>query len=120
MLSAGGAIVLVVAAVLGKGTTGGVVSASFFLVIVGLVLLNPTLLQDGTTTESGVPAVSTMRVAILLVVSAFTLVTLKAGWAATRLADLKLDETWAWVLAAAFGGKAVQSFAETPGKGPGK
>jgi hypothetical protein len=120
VLAAGGSIALVVAAVLGRGATGAIVSASFFAVIVGLVLLFPTLLQDGTKTESGAPSVSSMRVATLMVVSTFALATLKAGWGASKLSELQLDPTWAWVLAAALGGKAFQSFAEANGKGPTK
>jgi hypothetical protein len=61
-----------------------------------------------------------MRVAVLLVVSVFALLTLKAGWDAPGLDALKIDPTWAWILAAALGGKAFQSFAEATGRGPGR
>jgi hypothetical protein len=121
LLTGGGAVALVAASIFAKAdAAGSIVSACLFAVIVGLVLLNPTMLQDGTKTDAGEPAVSSMRVAILLVVSTFTLVTVKAGWAAAGVADLKLDPSWAWVLAAALGGKAAQSFAEISSKGPGR
>jgi hypothetical protein len=59
-----------------------------------------------------------MRVAVLKVISLFVVLTIKAGWAAKSLADLQLQQTWVWVLAAALGGKAFQSFAENgPGQG---
>ena len=120
MLAAGAVIALVTATVLGRGASGAIVAACVFAVIVGLVLCYPTLLQDGTVTDAGAPAVSTMRAAVLLVVSVFALLTLKAGWSASAIAALKLDPSWAWVLAAALGGKAFQSFAEATGKTPPK
>lgn len=89
-------------------------AAALFLVIVGLVIRFPALLTDGTVTDAGVPAVSTMRISVLLIVSVFAI--LKAGWAAPTLEGLKIDPSWAWVLGAALGGKAVQSFAEWTGK----
>lgn len=91
-------------------------AAALFLVIVGLVIRFPALLTDGTMTDAGVPAVSTMRISVLLIVSVFAILTVKAGWAAPTLEGLKIDPSWAWVLGAALGGKAVQSFAEWTGK----
>ncbi len=119
-LAAGAAIALVTATIVGRGATGAIVAACVFAVIVGLVLCYPTLLQDGSATAADVPAMSSMRAAILLIVSVFALVTLKAGWGASSLEALKLDPSWAWILAAALGGKAFQSFAEATGKDPPK
>jgi hypothetical protein len=85
---------------------GGLAASGLFLVILGFVFLFPTMLTDDTG------ATSTMRVAVFMVVSLFVVLTTKAGWAATSLADLKLQDSWVWVLGAALGGKAFQSFAE--------
>ena len=94
---------------------GALPACALLLILFGFALLFPTLLQDGTSAASGAANVSTMRLAVLMIVSVFTLVVVKAGWGST-LADLKIDSSWAWVLAAAFGGKAAQSFAENPPK----
>jgi len=85
---------------------GGTPAISLFLVIIGLIFYFPTLLEGdlGTT--------STMRVAVLMLVSLFIILTVKVGWHETSLASLKLDPNWVWVLAAALGGKAAQSFSE--------
>jgi hypothetical protein len=53
-----------------------------------------------------------MRVAVLMIVGLFVVLTAKAGWGAPDLAHLDLQKQWAWVLAAALGGKAAQSLAE--------
>ena len=50
--------------------------------------------------------------AFILAVSVFVLVTIKVGWGTPNLVELKIDTSWAWILAAALGGKAAQSFAE--------
>lgn len=92
---------------------GSAAAVSMFLVIMGLVFYFPTLLDgDGGQT-------STMRVAVLMIVSLFVVLTLKAGWGAESLEDLALSDSWIWVLGAALGGKAAQSFAENAG-GEGK
>jgi hypothetical protein len=95
---------------------GGIAATGLFIVILGLVLLFPTLLSDDTGQTS------TMRVCVLMVVSLFVVLTVKAGWGAPDLEHLKLQDSWVWVLAAAFGGKAFQSFAENGGSpsGPAK
>jgi hypothetical protein len=112
-----GLIAILVVAILGRPGQGGAIAAAFFVVIIGLVVRFPTLLEDGTSTEAGVPAASSMRVALLLVVSIFGLLTVKVGWDVTGLEALRIDPSWAWVLGAALGGKAFQSFAEISGKG---
>ena len=95
---------------------GALAACALILILFGSAFVFPTLLQDGTVSEAGAPNVSTMRIAVLMIVSVFALVVVKAGWATPTLADLKIDSSWAWVLAAAFGGKAAQSFAEAPPK----
>jgi hypothetical protein len=85
---------------------GGTAAVGLFLIILGLVYSFPSLLTDDTG------ATSTMRVAVLMIVALFVVLTTKAGWGATDLAHLDLQKQWAWVLAAALGGKAAQSLAE--------
>ncbi len=85
---------------------GGIAAVSLLLVILGFVFYFPSLLDDDTHQTS------TMRVVVLLVVSLFMVLTMKAGWEAHSLADLQLQEKWVWVLVAALGGKAAQSFSE--------
>jgi hypothetical protein len=112
-----GCLVLVAALVaLGHPVDGALPACALVLVVHGMALCFPTLLQDGTTAPGGGANVSTMRVAVLVVVDVFALVTVKAGWSTASLADLKIDPSWAWVLGAALGGKAVQSFAENATK----
>ena len=112
-LGAAGLVATPVCALSGRVVDGSVPACALVLSMFGFALRFPTLLQDGSTTPDGVPNVSTMRVAVLMIVSAFTLVVAKLGWASPSLAELKIDSSWAWVLAAALGGKATQSFAET-------
>jgi hypothetical protein len=105
-------IVGFVVAMLGHWAIGGTIpgevpAISLFLVIVGLVFYLPDLLKDDTH------ATSTMRVVVLMITSVFVILTLKAGWTTNNLSDLKIDSSWAWVLAAALGGKVLQSFSES-------
>ena len=111
-----GALGLVVSGVLRfhSGPTlgdGALPACALVLVLFGFALRFPTLLQDGTASDAG-GNMSTMRIAVLMIVSVFALMTVKVGWGATALGDLRIDSSWAWVLAAALGGKAAQSFAE--------
>jgi xanthine/uracil permease len=88
---------------------GAAAAISMFLVIMGLVFYFPTLLDDGAGQTSS------MRVMVLMIVSLFVILTLKVGWGADSLEDLVLSDSWIWVLAAALGGKAAQSYAENMG-----
>jgi hypothetical protein len=88
---------------------GDLPAVAMFLLLVGLVFYFPDLLQDGSGGGSS------MRVAVLMVVSVFVILTLKAGWTVTNLEELKIDPSWAWVLGVAFGAKMGQSFAEALG-----
>src|SRR5258708_1855857 len=53
VLIAIGSIAILVEAIAMRGAQGGPIAAGFFMVIVGLVIRFPTLLEDGTVTESG-------------------------------------------------------------------
>jgi hypothetical protein len=115
ILVAGGMIAMLVATIANRDTSSGVVAAAMIAAMIGLVFRFPTLLQDGTVTEDNKPAVSTMRVVVLIVVATFVLLTVRAGWSAKGLDMLKIDQSWAWVLGVVLGGKAVQSFGEGQG-----
>jgi hypothetical protein len=95
-----------------RPTDGALPACALVLTLLGFAARFPAVLQDGTTNATGEGNVSAMRVAVLMIVSVFSLVTVKAGWSAETLTDLKIDPSWGWVLAAALGGKAAQSFAE--------
>jgi hypothetical protein len=99
----------------GRPTDGSLPACALLLTLLGFAARFPGVLQDGTTNAAGEGNVSAMRVAVLMIVCVFSLVTVKAGWSTATLADLKIDPSWAWVLAAALGGKAAQSFAENAG-----
>lgn len=109
-----GVVGLTVAALMrwiaGSIAPGEVPAVSMFLFLIGLVFYFPDLLK-----EEKEGAGSSMRVAILMVVSVFVILTLKAGWTVTNLEELKIDPSWAWVLGVAFGAKMGQSFAEALG-----
>ena len=114
--------------------TGDLVAVLFFLIIVGLVFYFPKLIYDagdpiqppagggGGQSNAGqsqttnpvaptqAPAPSTMRVAVLIIVSVFALLALKNGWNQTEIPEL--DSHWMWLLGVALGAKAAQSFAE--------
>ncbi len=107
-----GSLAMLAGAAADRSWSGAFVAAAIFIVIVGLAVRFPTMLQDGTVTEENRPSYSTMRVVVLLVVGAFVMLTVKAGWATTSLDALKVDQSWALVLGVVLGGKVVQGMAE--------
>jgi hypothetical protein len=107
-----GAVAVLVGAASDRSWSGAIVASAIFMVIIGLAVRFPTMLQDGTVTEENRPSYSTMRVVVLLVISAFVMLTVKAGWGTTSLDALKVDRSWALVLGVVLGGKVVQGMAE--------
>jgi hypothetical protein len=81
-----------------------VIAYSFLLILVGLVLMYPQIL------ESENKEVSSMRVAILAIVTSFCVLAIKEGWRTGEVPEL--DWYWAIVLSAALGAKSFQSFVE--------
>jgi hypothetical protein len=71
--------------------------------MMGIVLLFPDMLKDGDK------SLSTMRVAVFMIVSVFSILCIKSFWDA---GIQKLDGSWAAVIIAALGGKAIQSLGE--------
>lgn len=107
-----GVLTMLVGAVANREWSGATVAAAVFTVVMGLAMRFPTLLQDGTVTDDNRPAYSSMRVVLLLVAGTFVMLTIKAGWTAQDLTQLKIDQSWALVLGVVMGGKVVQSMAE--------
>jgi hypothetical protein len=97
-----------------QSNAGDLVACSVVLLLSGLIFVMPSLVTDGSGEYS------TIRVAVLAVVLVFALLTVRAGWAAASLGDLKLDNSWVGILAMAFGGKVFQSFAEMRSASGGK
>jgi hypothetical protein len=82
---------------------GAIPAVGLLLLMFGLICAFPTVMTDGGS------QVSAMRVVVLLVVSTFTLLTVKNSW---TNATAVIDPSWKFILAAALGGKAAQSFSE--------
>lgn len=85
----------------------GCAALGFLLILLALICFRPDLLRGPNNYDF-----STMRLAVLMIVLLFGMLTLKSGWNAKSLAELKLDESWIYLIGFAFGGKALQSFAE--------
>jgi hypothetical protein len=99
-------------------SSGGAAAAVGVLLIVGLLLQFPTLLMDAAPEEGGAP--STMRVMTLSIIITFCVLMLRTGWNLNQLPSLKDQPEWVWLVTAALGGKALQSFAENQSQGGGK
>ena len=85
---------------------GDLPAVAMIFLFIGLVFYFPDLLKDPSNGGSS------MRVAVLMVVSLFVILTLKAGWTVTNLEELKIDQSWAWLIGVTLGAKMGQSFAE--------
>jgi hypothetical protein len=90
----------------GSSLPGDVPAVGLVLILFGFVCNNPAMLRDDTA------SVSSMRVVVFGLFSVFAVLSVKAGWSATKLGDLSVSPGWAALLAAALGGKAAQAFAE--------
>lgn len=98
-----------------------IAAIGFLKIMLGLALFYPEMLEGPRQ------AISSMRVTVYMIISVFVFLTVKIGWTVGSFADFKLDETWAYILAIALGGKAIQSLGENnwlgkrtpPGDGPG-
>jgi hypothetical protein len=107
-----GVAAMLVGAVANREWSGPTVAAAVFSIVMGLAMRFPTMLQDGTVTDDHRPAYSSMRVVLVLVAGTFIMLTIKAGWNAQSLEQLKVDQSWALVLGVVLGGKVFQGMAE--------
>jgi len=87
--------------------SAGSVAICFFLVMFGMALAFPEMLEDYNN------GLSTMRIAVFMVVNVFCLLVLKMGWAAGSFTEIGLDEYWLGLLALVFGAKTAQSYFES-------
>jgi hypothetical protein len=92
---------------------GALPACAMVLLMVGLTLVKPSLVMSKDDAEQ----VSAMRIAVLLIIGVFVLLTVKTSWSlSAKDGDvLKVDNSWVWIVIAALGGKAAQSFSETFG-----
>lgn len=86
---------------------GTFVAIGFFFIMMGIALLFPGMLRSDS--KGGL---STMRIAVFMVVSVFVFLCIKIGWSCQSFSNFKLDSTWGYIIAAALGSKAVQSLGE--------
>lgn len=86
--------------------TGSIPAIGFLIIMLGIALLFPDMLRGSTK------SISSMRVAVLMVVSVFVVMVIKAGWNSTSLKDIEIDNTWAYIIGIALGSKAAQTVVE--------
>jgi hypothetical protein len=91
-------------------TPGSAAAVVFVLLLSALVLRFPRLIMDGNAAEGG--EASTMRIAVLAIITTFCALLLRTGWHDGALPSLENQGNWVWLLTAAFGGKALQKYAE--------
>ncbi len=85
---------------------GAVPAASFFFILIGVCFHFPSLLEESPG------RLSTMRIIVFAVIMVFVLIYVKIGWNAGSFEEFTIDKTWVYILGLAFGGKAMQKFAE--------
>jgi hypothetical protein len=78
------------------------------LVVLGVGVRFPQVFADPAA-----GGLSSMRIILFGMVSLFAVLTVKAGWGAAAIADIRIDPWWAALLSATVASKAVQSFSET-------
>jgi len=94
--------------------TGGDAAASACaLFVLALIMQAPALIMDAGAAEGGEP--STMRILTLAIVLTFCALMLKTGWDKQTLPSLENQGNWVWLVTAALGGKALQTYTETKG-----
>jgi hypothetical protein len=89
---------------------GGAAACVGVLILLALVVERPELIMDDSPDAGGEP--STMRILTLIVVLTFAVLVLRTGWNTQSLPTLENQGNWIWLITAAFGGKALQKFAE--------
>jgi hypothetical protein len=87
-------------------TIGEFVALNFFIIMLGISLIFPSLLQDHNQ------GLSTMRFTVFMMTNIICLLLLKLGWNAPSLNSVGLDEYWMGMIAFIFGAKAAQTYFE--------
>jgi len=87
-------------------TIGEFIALNFFIIMLGISLIFPSLLQDRNQ------GLSTMRFTVFMMTNVICLLLLKLGWNAPSLNSVGLDEYWMGMIAFIFGAKAAQTYFE--------
>lgn len=87
-------------------TIGEFIALNFFIIMLGISLIFPSLLQDRNQ------GLSTMRITVFMMTNVICLLLLKLGWNAPNLKSIGLDEYWMGMIAFIFGAKAAQTYFE--------
>jgi hypothetical protein len=89
------------------------IAVGFFITMLGYAMLNPALLES----PSGL---STMRVAVFMIVNVVCMLMLKIGWnpEIKSFANLQIDTNWVALIGLVLGAKATQTFAENKASAP--
>jgi hypothetical protein len=82
-------------------------AVAFLIVMLGISFLFPDMLKGGPN-----ETISTMRVAVYMIVCVFIFLAVKIGWSTKSFQDFEIKSGWVSIIIAALGGKAVQSLAE--------
>lgn len=85
---------------------GAVAAAAFFLIMLGMAFVFPSMLRDENK------ALSTMRVLVFMVISVFVILSIKTGWDVREMRDLVVDDNWLYIIGLCLGGKVAQKFSE--------
>jgi O-antigen/teichoic acid export membrane protein len=79
----------------------------FLSIMLSLTFIFPELLKGGPNEN-----MSTMRVAVYMIICVFVFLIVKIGWACTSFEGFQISAGWVSIIVAALGGKAIQSVAE--------
>jgi hypothetical protein len=85
---------------------GLITAVSFLFLMVGLIFYFPDIICDA----NGGP--STMRIVVLIVMFIFSFIYIKVAREAGTLTNIKIDQSWIYIIGLAFGSKVFQKFAE--------
>lgn len=83
------------------------VAILFFIIMLGVALAFPTLLEDQNK------GLSTMRLVVFMMINVICMLLLKIGWNAKDLSAIGVNQYWMGIIAFVFGAKAVQTFFES-------
>jgi hypothetical protein len=94
-----------------KLITGEEMALTFFIIMLGLSFVFPSLLKNQNK------GLSTMRIAVFMIINVICLLLLKIGWNPDikTFKDIGIDWYWTGIIAFVFGAKATQAFFESKG-----
>lgn len=92
-----------------------VAAFAFFMIMLSMAFIFPNMLKGGKNDTT-----STMRVSVYMIISVFVFLCVKYGWGVNSFGEMQLDDNWTYIIIAALGGKAAQSFSENRSSGTDK